>query len=384
MIYTFDSTQPGAPVLSGTAGALATLLKICLVDGFGAAAASSLVVTAGVAKATFPGPHPYKVGTVMRVAGATPSALNGDKVVSAITSTSASFAAPGVADGAATGTISAKAAPAGWQEQFAGTSHVLVLKSTAAEATGCFLRIDDAGTLNARVRLFEAMSDASTGTGPTPTDVQSSGGLYWPKSDSASAAARPWLVISDGRALLLAVAPTQDKYTLFFAGDFRPVASVDAYAAAISGNLADQSSTNAVPDGCCGFSHRNARSGMYVMRSHSTIGGAVGAGRLGAAHNGTGADVYSGASGYSFAAYPNGPNNGLLAGTVELWVQGLRGTLPGLLHVRNTVTSDVSAGIAVDGTDDMLGRRLLLLRVGPPTGGNSGGYVLLDQTGPWQ
>ena len=36
MIFTFDSSQVGAPVLSGSAGALRAVIKACLVDGFGA------------------------------------------------------------------------------------------------------------------------------------------------------------------------------------------------------------------------------------------------------------------------------------------------------------------------------------------------------------
>ena len=121
MIYTFDSTQAGAPVLSGTAGALATVLKACLVDGFGAGAVVSLVVTAGIAKATYSASHPFRAGTVARIAGATPAGLNGDKLILTTTVNSVTYAAPDVADGAATGTITSRMAPAGWQELFAGT-----------------------------------------------------------------------------------------------------------------------------------------------------------------------------------------------------------------------------------------------------------------------
>ena len=47
----YASTMPGAPVLSGTAGALATLLDACLVDGFGLKTVDTLVVASGVATA---------------------------------------------------------------------------------------------------------------------------------------------------------------------------------------------------------------------------------------------------------------------------------------------------------------------------------------------
>ena len=109
MIFTFDSSQPGAPVLSGTAGALRTLLKACLVDGFGAGAVATLTVSGGIATATYAGAHPFKVGYVAQFAGATPAGLNGNKVILSATGTSVTFAAPGVPDGAATGTITSKA-----------------------------------------------------------------------------------------------------------------------------------------------------------------------------------------------------------------------------------------------------------------------------------
>ena len=71
MVYTFDSSMTGAPVLSGTAGALRAVLKACMVDGFGAGAVATLTVAAGTATASFAGAHPYSVGTIAQVAGAT-------------------------------------------------------------------------------------------------------------------------------------------------------------------------------------------------------------------------------------------------------------------------------------------------------------------------
>ena len=73
MIYTFDSAMAGAPVLSGSAGALRALLKACLVDGFGAGAVATLTVASGIATATFAGAHPYRVVTIAQFGGATPA-----------------------------------------------------------------------------------------------------------------------------------------------------------------------------------------------------------------------------------------------------------------------------------------------------------------------
>ena len=72
-VKVFDSAMTGAPVLSGSAGALHAVLKACLVDGFGAGSVATLTVASGIATATFPGAHPYRIGTVSQFGGATPS-----------------------------------------------------------------------------------------------------------------------------------------------------------------------------------------------------------------------------------------------------------------------------------------------------------------------
>ena len=384
MIFTFDSSQVGAPVLSGSAGALRAVIKACLVDGFGAGAVATLTVSGGIATATYAGAHPFKVGYVAQFAGATPAGLNGNKVILSATGTSVTFAAPGVPDGAATGTITSKAAPAGWQELFAGTlANVIALKPTAVEATGCVLRVDDTGSINARVRAYEAMSDISTGVGMTPLESQAAGGLWWPKSATANATARAWILVADARGFYLAVAPAGgDRYTLLFAGDIASLKSGDAYGYLLTGNQGDQTNASSVPDGCVGYSHRSARTGAYLVRSHTAIGQSTAAQRIGAHHNGSTADVYAGTAGYSVGTYPNGPNNGLMTGALELHALGIRGTLPGLLHPVQDCGNAFATGAIVDGTDDLTGRRLMAVRTGPPASVTVG-TTFIDVTGNW-
>ena len=385
MIYTFDSAMTGAPVLSGSAGALRALVKACLVDGFGAGAVATLTVAAGIATATFPGAHPYRVGSVSQFAGATPAGLNGQKRILSTTTNAVTYAAPGIADGAATGTITHKVAAAGWQELFAGAlANVLCVKPTVPEATGCVLRVDDTGTINARVRAYESMTDVSTGAGPTPLESQLAGGLYWPKSGTANATARPWYLVADERGFYLALSPQgTDRYTLLYAGDIASLKSGDTYGYLLTGNHADQTALTTVPDGCCGWSHRSARSGAYMVRAHTAIGQSLAMQRLGAHHNGSTSDVYAGTAGYSLGTYPNGPNNGLMTGALELHGLGIRGTLPGLLHPVQDCGTAFATGAIVDGTDDLAGRRLLAVRVAPPSGAVTPGTVFLDITGNW-
>ena len=277
MVYQYDNTMPNALQLTGVAGALNSILKTYLVTGAGAGSVSTLTVSAGVATATYAAGHPFKVGGTALFAGSTPAALNGLKKVLTARTNAITFAAPGVPDGAATGSITSKLAAAGWSELYPGTANVLALKPSVPEATGCVVRLDDANAQNARVRAYESMSDASTGSGMFPLDAQVNGGLFWPKSGSAGATARPWFLIADERGFYLAVAPQGgDRYTLLYCGDIASFKSGDAYAYLVTGNQADQTAVSTVPDGCCGYSHRSARGGAYVARSHTGTGGGIG------------------------------------------------------------------------------------------------------------
>ncbi|MDA8446387.1 hypothetical protein [Paracidovorax valerianellae] len=385
-IKVFESSQAGAPVLSGTAGALRAVLKACLVDGFGAGAVASLTVTAGVATAVYASGHPYRVGSVALFAGATGDGLNGERRILTVAADRVTFAAPDAAAGAAAGSITSRMAPAGWQELYAGQAdNVIALKPAAVEATGCVLRVDDTGTTNARVRGYESMSDIGTGLGAIPLDAQVAEGLYWPKSGAASTAARPWIVVADERGLYLAVSPQGiDRYTLLYAGDIASVKSGDAYGWLVSGNQSDQVAQTTTPDGCCGYSHRSARGGVYLARAHTGVGQAIAAQRIGAHHTGTVADVYAGVAGYAWGAYPNSPNNGLLTGLVEVVGQGVRGTLPGLLHPIQDMGGAFATRGTVVGTQDYAGRTLMAVRVGSPVAGaEASGTVFLDLSGPW-
>lgn len=199
------SQMRGAPALSAAAGTLLAVLDACLDTGFGMVSVSSISVTSGVATATVAPGDGFEAGAIIIVAGATPSALNGEARVLSTGSTSFTFATT-AADGAASGTITAKYAPVhSWSKTYTGTNKA-VWKSVDAQANGHSLRIDDSNTSYARVTGYESMSDVDTGTGAFPSSAQLSGGGFWHKVFGGLAGNVRWWLAGDSRLFYLMIA----------------------------------------------------------------------------------------------------------------------------------------------------------------------------------
>lgn len=193
----FHSDMPGAPVLRGEPGALIELLDACLIDGFDPRTPDSITVAGEVATVTLSGGNPYEKHAVITITGASGAALNAEWRIATSSAASFTFACPGVADGSATG-ATVKRAPAGWGKPFSDTQKA-VYRSLHPLASGVYLRIDDSDARYPRVRGYEDMTGIDVGTNPFPTFAQHPADHYWwGKSDTASAAARPWALVADG------------------------------------------------------------------------------------------------------------------------------------------------------------------------------------------
>jgi hypothetical protein len=386
----FHSAMTDAPVLNGLAGSLIGVLDACLINGFQLKSVDSIVVASNVATAEISAGHTYEVDSVVLVAGATPAGLNGEKRVLSATGTQITFAAPGISDQTATGTIDARFAPAGWEKPFSGTN-LAVYRSPNLAGTRSFLRIDDTDTVNARVLGYENMADVNTGTGPFPTNGQQAGGLWWPKASASGATARPWVVIADDRTFYLwvntATTNSEADGLLSGFGDFNSFKSGDAFSCFISGpvsNVAASTSSLGHTLGYCDLAGDTALS-QWVPRSYTAIGGSTQTSRRPESF-GT-ADAYSGNT--ASVPYPNAVDNALLLSRTlitEVSPHTLRGVMRGLLFVPHAVgTAAFSHRTKIDGQGPLAGRKLLTIR-------NSGAPALtiavqamsvFDITGPW-
>lgn len=376
----FHSEMPSAPVLSGTAGSLLAILDACLVDGWGLMTATSVVVSGGVATANFSSSHVFEPGRVALVSGATPSGLNGEQRLTATAANSVSWPTT-VPDGTATGTITLKLAPAGWVKSFSSGS-VAAYKSGSPSASGCYARIDDSGTTTARLRAYESMTDASTGEGPTPTELQQSGGLYLHKSDSASSASRKWMIIADDRLVYLLLGyygSYASDYAPSCFGDMNSLKSGDAYHFIVSAY------TNATGSQYVGNSsgllNQYSDVGTFIVRSFTQVGGAI-AGLL------TKPGLWLNSGSGNLPLYPNPVNNSMEVCPTLIYeganaTVARRGDLPGCYGVPHYMGANLDSKQTVSDMDGLPGHTLIGVRY--QTASTATGYrYVMDITGPWR
>jgi hypothetical protein len=389
----FMSSMSAAPVLNGTVGAMISVLDACLKDGFDLKTATSLVVAGGVATLTFSGTHSATVDSVVLVAGSSIAALNGEQKVTAIAANTVRFATA-AADGTATGTITFKMAPLGWDKPFAGTN-LAVYKSTDPQSYGMFLRVDDTATQVAGVRGYESMSAVSTGTGLFPTTVQEPTAPVWPKSNLANATAVRWTLIGDSRFFIIHVSAqfaTNGTYlvggTYGFGDPLVKRPAGDPWCTVLSANPDPASWTSFPQYGALDIS--TGSQPVYTARNFHGLGSSFAmtsypyTGNVGGI---SGADT-------SMGAFPS-----RIDGRMQLSRRYLRSSdntypearadVPGIYTIPHSdVDRTISQWNVVKGAGQAAGRSLLGLPVSntyttvPGTGQT--GVTLVDITGPWR
>lgn len=366
----FNNTMSGAPSLNNAVNTGIAVLDACLVDGFGSVTVNSLVVASDVATATVSGGHQFEMigntGPVIRISGANPPALNGDWRVTVTSATVFTFATTGITDQTATGTISAKRAPAGFSKAFSGTNKA-AYRSDDVAGNRLYLRIDDSSGSAARLRGFEAMSDVDTGTGPFPTDAQLSGGGYWYKANSATS--REWHLISDGFMVYFlcdAASGWANSMGGFIFGEIARYQAPDAYSTVL---IASASASNSPY--CYAI---NNTFGSWFARSYTQLSGSVTCTRQ--THTIT--PQYLGYASSGSQIFPAPADRSLHLWPVEAWEPNVaRGRLPGLWNPIHT--GSPSHLFIVTNVPDFPGRTFLCLYGWGPS------YrVVFDITGPWR
>ncbi len=356
----FLSTQPVTPPNTSTAaGSIPAILRACLVTGVGAVNVQTLTVNAGVATAVFATAHGYLDWQVVEITGATPAQLNGEHRLTVVDQHTISYPVAGdVPDGAATGAITARLAPAGWAELFSD-SQTAVFSPTAEWAPDFVLRVNHAsGNTYATARLFDSMTSVDDGLSPVPTVGQMSSGVYWPTGWANSG--RAWVVVADHSAVYFAVYGDNSNTgaILCGCGEFRSMVPVDAGRVFIAGFVG----ANSVSPSNLAKNHAS-NGALYLAKNYlGNQESVIGRHQTDAPSINSSSESISGSIQFTSIPHPNAPGNGLLLSNVRL-TEGsyVRGYLPGLLHVLTRVNGVFSLGEIVEA--GVMGRKLLAVPV---------------------
>jgi hypothetical protein len=378
----FDSQEAGAPVLNNAAGSLIGVLDACLVTGFNTKTITSLVVAGNVATATCNG-HGFsgKYSQDVLISGATPAGLNGRKQPTVVDANTFTFDATGVSNQTATGTITAKRAPAGWNKLFAGTNKV-VYKRSDAQATAMLLRVDDPAGIEARALMVETATDVDTYTGPSPTEAQVSGGQFWGKGQN-NTSPKQWVVVANSKFVFIVTnidaqiyplaTPYSESTQLQAFGDFASFKPGDAYNCLIAGAYYSPVPNNGVQIGL-GGSNPNTTTTMMVARGYSQLGSAMPSATMGIGNQ------YSGSQG-NLPVFPSPIDSGMVMMPGMLILEDnsplgypFRGICPGMLQI--LARRPLGHTTIIDPVVALPGRKVLMLSV-------SGGQIGVDLTGPW-
>jgi hypothetical protein len=389
----FHSGMPGAlgvttsTTLSASQG-LQRIFNQCLVTGFNQLTATSLSVTSGVASLGLPGGHGYEEDVVLLISGATPSNLNGQKRVLSVAANSVTFAAAGVPDGAATGTITSILAPAGWEEIGTGLDNMLggrIFRSLDPTATGRYFRIGGNGSSISLTSIVGRESESS-GWGSQVMPYYAA-----PSSGQVNG---PWLLIADSKTVYFVIGTvsingTSNGGSCIGFGDFKSFAPTDGYNAFVGGTNTASATTTITgvlaenPLGYCALT--TAASPMYLNRSVSGAPGAVQALLSAESYWGGTAGMSGAVANPAAPAYPNGPNNSLLLSRFLITeTAGVRGHLRGFYATPHNIHTSFTQQQRIVGQGSFAGRRLMAIKTGPNSTTTSFGLAFIDITGPWE
>ena len=381
----FSSEMAGAPVVSGTKGSLLSMIDACLVTGFGLKTASSVSVASGIATVTLATGNFFQHQVIL-IAGATPSALNGEKRVLALpTATTFTFDATGVADGAASGTITVKTAPLGWLKAFAGTNSGAYKIDPALhpDSTTCLVRISDTGNYNAQICGYESMSGIDTGAAAFPTAAQQA--LWVFRSNATDATARTWFIVGDSRCVYVGIhaasaSATQYGADWFGFGEFKSKKTADPFRFTVTGNAA--SDANATGTAANSLASTANTAYGWLARAYTGLGAAV---KLATQ---TWPSAY-GASGAGPLPYPNSPDYGLLLCKAQIFEASpvcYRGDWPGMYFIpqacANQICPDTKTAYLDTAVPGFEGKVVGFFAADYST--TNWSPVAFDLTGPWE
>ena len=369
----YRSTETGAPVLTGVAGAAITLLDALLVDGYTALTVSSITRSSTTATVTTSTAHGLFVGQRVLIAGADQSDYNGTFTITAVNSSTVfTYTVANSPATPATGTITARRAPAGWTKEFSGTNQAAYRNGAAAKARRYFRVYDDgttasptAGARLAGVTGFKSMASVTAGLFPVPPGGTLATYTFLRKSSTADATARAWIAFADDKTLILLTYANDVSggASPFYMGDIYSLLPDDECGGYISGYTSDVTSNSAGLNDAAFSQNATSTAFQYAF-------GPPGA-TAGSQQVYLNTPVYftpgnGSTGGPGLVQFPNGADGSLwvypiFINTINNGISSPRGYLRGVYWVLHPA-SMIDSGMVFEGAGDFSGKQLLTLK----------------------
>ena len=400
-VYYFNEGLRGVPQLSGTSGALIAVLDACLITGFGTVSVTSLTVADGVATATVSAGNSFNPHHIILIEGASDPALNGRHRVLLDDNSSTSFSfKTTAASGPASGTISAKYAPApGWEKPFSAANKAVYRATTGNRF---FYRVDDSlpEKYVAEIRGYETMASVDVGEAPFPLLSRVS---TIEKSNGANATGKYWDLVADCRAVMFGAqqAPTIGAVPYAtparYFGEMVPLAqNGDVWCSAVLSSNEKNTNMQLHYGGSAFYSYRGNSSIFFgaLVRGVSGVGAAMDAQCM-AVFGGKGGALSGQDS--VFGPAPSAVDGQLYLSPVYL-AEGsagpARAVVPGAQYVPHLGVNDMLGvrSTITPAAGPLAGRQLMVLccsnspssGISSSSSSSSSGRYLMDITGPWR
>jgi len=383
-----SSLTPGFGTLSGTAGALTTLLDQLLVNGNTAQSVTSITRSGTTATSTTSATHGFWDSTngtgqyfYVTIAGAAQSDYNGTFLALATGTTTFTYTVANSPTTPATGTITWQIPGFGWSTAFTGTNKRMYLNGAGAVSRRYFKVRDDAGgtggAKEALIRGFVTVGDVdgTVNTLPFPTNAQSAltaNCLVLRKSTTADATARSWVACGDDRTLHLFIltGDVASSYFCYHFGEYTSYIASDPTGSLISGGIAENSGTAANASGAAlrllvagGVEVGTANTGCYTCGDNAGFNNSTAFGA--AAHMATSTTQLGGN-----ISYPNLGDGGLYLAEIPIYRNNASspafvGKLRGLRCPMHPTASFTDRQI-FNGSGELAGRQFLMLKTANP------------------
>ena len=418
----FSSTMTGIPVINVTYGDTVTLLDAVLVNGFNPQTITSLTRVDTTATATANG-HGYLVDQVISISGSDQPVYNGEFRVTSITANTFTFEVTGSPITPATGSMTAKAAPLGFEIAFTGTNK-RVYRSKNPLSNRPYLRVDNSldpawtstYALLSKVTVAENMTDIDTFQGvrapydpsfPTKNetvrgteDAAINGWYKWYQAISGvgstlvtnpSSGSWPteWMIFGDDRGFLFFNHYFKNNQysfgrSVYGFGDFESFKQGDGYNYFLLASESYQAANNSVhPAQGNEFGISHNYTGKVLPRDYTGVGNNCRFALFSLNFSSTGSIVVSGLT--SSMPFPNGPDFGFWLTPMYMKEEtrgDIRGIMPGVYFLpQNQPYSDKAV---VENVPQYPGRKFMLLDVAYATVSTPVSRVAVDMIGPWR